>query len=135
MSLFCRPILALMGLAVVACTPRLGAPAMPYDQALADRTPRSLTVVAVHDGVETRPEGAYFRGDVTHWVEVNVLNADDSTTLQTWPYDADDRGARPPIPGTQLVVAPAEWLVPPGTLRRVRPRALDQIPPPLVPVR
>ncbi len=120
---FGRFVLGLLALLLVGCPhPTLRVAALPYVLASADRTPRTITVIEVHDGITTRPEGAYFRGDVTHWVEVEVLGADGTTTPQTWPYDAQDFGRLPPEPGTTLVVAPAEWLVAPGSLPRLQPR-------------
>ena len=93
-------------------------PALPYAVALRDLTPRTIRVVSSWDATTKRPEGSYMQGDVTHWVEVDVLNLDGTTEPQTWPYDEDDLGLRPPLSGTELVVAPAEWLAAPGTLPR-----------------
>ena len=110
---------ALAALLAVGCSAsRLRVPAIPYNVALRDLTPRTVRVVAIWDATAKRPEGSYMQGDVTHWVEVDVLNADGTTEPQTWPYDEDDLGLRPPYSGTELVVAPAEWLAVPGTLPR-----------------
>jgi len=110
---------ALLGLIAVGCSePRLRVPALPYAVALRDLTPRTIRVVGTWDATSKRPVGSYMQGDVTHWVEVDVLNPDGTTEPQTWPYDEDDLGLRPPSSGTELVVAPAEWLAVPGTLPR-----------------
>jgi hypothetical protein len=112
-------ILLLCGLVAAGCHPRLRSPALPYEVAARDRQARTITVQHVWDALRDRPDGTYPRGNITHWIELDVTGPDGAEPeAQTWPYDQDSLGLRPPPSGTTLVVAPAEWLAPPGSLPR-----------------
>lgn len=107
-------------LLLAGCMQPRAAP-LTYAAAGRDRLPRMVQVVRVWDGLTDKFEGHERDGRITHYVELDVLHPGQEPVAATWPYDEHATGRRPPRPGSELVVSPADFLSPAADLLRRRP--------------
>lgn len=116
-----RLLTALLILALAGCVQPRSAP-LTWAVASRDRVPRQVVVVKVWDDLSERVEGLERDGRISHFVELDVLRPGEPPDPATWPYDEESTGRPPPSAGDQLVVSPADFLLPTSHLQRRAPR-------------
>ncbi len=104
------PVLVLLATALLSgCAREEPVTLLSHDQAMQDDRPRQVHVLRITDQVEDG-SGDNRDVDVSHWVKVRVLDGPGQGTLLLLPYDDWNVGRPPPRAGTDLVVAPADWV-------------------------
>jgi hypothetical protein len=116
-----RLLIAFLALLLAGCLQPRSAP-LAWAVAGRDRVPRQVVVVKVWDALRERIEGHERDGRISHYVELDVLKPGEPPEPATWPYDEQSTGRAPPTAGDQLVVSPADFLLPTSHLLRRAPR-------------
>jgi len=103
-----RTVLVFMTLMVVAACGGPRQPILNNSQAAAERRVLDLRIVAVFDALNVP---AFTQG--SHLIEVKVLGGapEYDGLIITLPYDEWAVGRPPPTPGTQISIAPRQWLI------------------------
>ncbi len=96
-------------LLIAACATHARPKPLALDQAIRDRTAQRVRVVRVYDQDE-RPIVRQAQATVTHYVEVQVAGVPDAGAYRMLPYDEFLVGQPPPERGTELTIAPADWV-------------------------
>lgn len=78
-------------------------------EAMDDIRPRRVHVVKVFDQVYDATDAPRDES-VGYEVQVRILDGPEQGRLMLWPFDDWNVGHLPPHPGTDLVVAPADWV-------------------------
>lgn len=84
-------------------------PAISRSESLRDRAPLQVRVVKVWNQSTDRIESDN-DPHVSHFIEVDVIAGERKGDKLTLPFDAWNVGREPPSRGTELVIAPADWV-------------------------